>query len=47
MTARERIEILLDEGTFVEINPFVTHRTVDFGIDKIRGTWRWCCYWLW
>ena len=37
MTARERIEMLLDEGTFVEINPFITHRTVDFGMDKLEG----------
>ena len=34
-TARERIEILLDKGTFVELDKFVTHRTTDFGMaDK-------------
>ncbi len=34
MTARERIAILLDEGSFEETDMFVTHRTVDFGLDK-------------
>ena len=35
LTARERIEILLDKGTFVELDKFVTHRTTDFGMaDK-------------
>lgn len=33
LTARERINLLVDEGTFVEINPFVKHRTTDFGMD--------------
>ena len=33
-TARERIEILLDAGTFNEIDKMVTHRATDFGIDK-------------
>ncbi len=37
LTARERIELLLDEGTFVEINPFVKHRTVDFDMAKKEG----------
>lgn len=37
LTARERIELLLDENTFVEINPFITHRTTDFGMDKQIG----------
>ena len=32
MTARERIEILLDEGSFEEYDMFVTHRTDDFGL---------------
>jgi len=35
-TARERINILLDPGTFVEIDKMVTHRATDFGIDKQR-----------
>lgn len=35
MTARERIDILLDEGSFEEFDMFVTHRTDDFGLkDK-------------
>ncbi len=34
LTARERIAKLLDEGTFQEIGPFITHRHTDFGMDK-------------
>jgi propionyl-CoA carboxylase beta chain len=34
MTARERIETLLDKGSFVEIDAFVTHRSSDLGSDK-------------
>jgi propionyl-CoA carboxylase beta chain len=34
LTARERIELLIDEGTFHEIGKFVTHRATDFGLDK-------------
>ena len=34
MTARERIETLLDAGTFVELDRFVEHRCVNFGMDK-------------
>jgi len=37
LTARERIDLLLDEGTFVELNPFVQHRTRDFGMDQQAG----------
>lgn len=33
-TARERIEMLLDEGSFEEFDMFVSHRTTDFGLDK-------------
>ncbi len=36
-TARERIDYLLDEGTFVELNPFMEHRTTDFGMDKVEA----------
>lgn len=32
-TARERIELLLDEGSFEEFDMFVTHRCVDFGLS--------------
>lgn len=34
LTARERIQYLLDEGSFEEIGALVTHRTTDFGMDK-------------
>ncbi len=37
LTARERIDLLVDQGTFVELNPFIEHRTVDFGMDKQKG----------
>ena len=36
LTARERIDLLLDKGSFREIDAFVEHRTTDFGIDKIK-----------
>ena len=36
MTARERIECLLDAGTFVEVDGFVESRINDFGLDKKR-----------
>lgn len=35
-TARERLDILLDPGSFREIDAFVTHRSRDFGLDKQR-----------
>ncbi|WP_329903294.1 acyl-CoA carboxylase subunit beta [Porphyromonas pogonae] len=35
-TARERIEMLLDEGSFEEIDTFVLHRSTNFGIDKTK-----------
>lgn len=34
LTARERINILLDEGSFQETDKFVTHRCVNFGMDE-------------
>ncbi len=34
LTARERIALLMDEGSFEEIGKFVMHRTKDFGLDK-------------
>lgn len=34
MTARERIEFFLDEGSFEEFDKFVVHRSTDFGLDK-------------
>ncbi len=35
-TARERLELLLDKGSFRELDPFVTHRSSDFGLDQSR-----------
>ncbi len=34
LTARERVDLLMDPGTFVEIDRFVTHRCDEFGLDK-------------
>ncbi|KAF2520188.1 acyl-CoA carboxylase subunit beta [Flavobacterium salilacus subsp. salilacus] len=34
LTARERVEYLMDEGSFEEIGMLVTHRTTDFGMEK-------------
>lgn len=34
LTARERIELLLDKGSFVELDRFVTHRCTDFGMEE-------------
>src|ERR1700730_2141924 len=36
LAARERIALLLDEGTFEELDKFVTHRCVDFGMEQQR-----------
>src|SRR6056297_1509983 len=36
LTARERIELLVDEGSFEEYDMFVTHRCVDFGMAKSK-----------
>ncbi|HEY4996130.1 MAG TPA: carboxyl transferase domain-containing protein, partial [Aestuariivirga sp.] len=34
LTARERINVLLDAGSFEEYDMFVTHRSTEFGMDK-------------
>jgi propionyl-CoA carboxylase beta chain len=34
LTARERLDLLLDKGSFEELDPFVTHRTTDFGLAE-------------
>ena len=34
LTARERLDLLLDKGSFREVDPFVVHRTHDFDLDK-------------
>ncbi|MBE9637836.1 acyl-CoA carboxylase subunit beta [Salipiger mangrovisoli] len=36
LTARERIELLLDEGSFEEYDMFVSHRCIDFGMESNR-----------
>jgi propionyl-CoA carboxylase beta chain len=38
LTARERLDLLLDPGSFVEMGAFVTHRARDFGMDQRRIT---------
>ncbi|MBM7584541.1 propionyl-CoA carboxylase beta chain [Bacillus pakistanensis] len=37
LTARERIDILVDPGSFVELNPFIEHRSQDFGLGELEG----------
>ena len=36
LTARERIELLIDEGSFEEFDMFVEHRSTDFGMEKTK-----------
>ena len=36
LSARERLDLLFDEGSFIEIGGFVKHRSTDFGMDKIE-----------
>src|SRR5919205_2743616 len=36
LTARERLELLLDHGSFEEFDMFVEHRSNDFGMDKVK-----------
>jgi propionyl-CoA carboxylase beta chain len=36
LTARERIELLLDEGSFEELDMYVEHRSTDFGMEKTK-----------
>jgi len=38
LTARERVELLLDPGSFIEIGAYVTHRSNDFGMGARRIT---------
>lgn len=37
LTARERIDILVDPDSFVELNPFIKHRATNFGMDKMEA----------
>jgi acetyl-CoA/propionyl-CoA carboxylase carboxyl transferase subunit len=36
LTARERLDVLMDRGSFVETDPFAVHRAHDFGMDRKR-----------
>ncbi len=36
LTARERIELLMDKGSFEEFDTFVEHRNTDFGMEKTK-----------
>ena len=36
LSARERLELLFDEGSFREIDTFVSHRSVNFGMEKVE-----------
>ncbi|MCL4458703.1 MAG: methylmalonyl-CoA carboxyltransferase [Chloroflexi bacterium] len=36
LTARERLDLLLDEGSFQELDAFVTHRATEFGLERRR-----------
>ena len=36
LSARERLDVLLDEGSFVELDRFVVHRSHDFGLEEQR-----------
>src|SRR5450432_2970492 len=36
LTARERIELMLDKGSFEEFDMFVEHRSIDFGMEKTK-----------
>ncbi|HRJ75551.1 MAG TPA: carboxyl transferase domain-containing protein, partial [Anaerolineales bacterium] len=38
LTARERLDLLLDKGSFREVDAFVVHRTHDFGLDEQKFT---------
>ncbi|GMQ64001.1 acyl-CoA carboxylase subunit beta [Vallitalea maricola] len=37
MTARERIDMLLDPNSFVEVGAYMKHRSTDFGLDKVEA----------
>ncbi len=37
LTARERIDLLVDKDSFVELNPFMEHRSQDFGMDSMEA----------
>lgn len=37
LSARERLDLLFDQGSFIEIGGFVKHRSTDFGMDKVEA----------
>ncbi|HEY8363354.1 MAG TPA: carboxyl transferase domain-containing protein [Tissierellaceae bacterium] len=37
LTARERLNLLFDEGSFVELDKFVEHRCTNFGMEKVKA----------
>jgi acetyl-CoA carboxylase carboxyltransferase component len=41
LTARERLEVLLDEGSFEEYDMYKTHRCTDFGMERPEVSRRW------
>ena len=41
LTARERIELLLDHDSFEEFDMFVEHRCDDFGMEATKNSGRW------
>ena len=45
LTARERINLLLDSNSFVELDKYITHRSDDPELKKYL--WRWNHYWIW
>jgi acetyl-CoA/propionyl-CoA carboxylase len=47
LTARDRIDLLLDEGTFVEIDPLTTHHYHEYDMQKKEIFYRWCSWRLW
>jgi propionyl-CoA carboxylase beta chain len=47
LSARERIDLLLDKDSFEEIGMLVKHRSNNFGLEKKPTIWRWCCNRIW
>ena len=47
LTARERIDLLLEKGSFIELDKLVTHRCTDFGMEKQKLCRRRSCHRLW
>lgn len=44
LTARERVNLLCDEGTFVEYDAFMEHDCADFGMEKQKVSLTGCIY---